>query len=92
MRFGFINSITRLAEILDGSVAPAALADIAPVLSRVPVTAITRDLWFGVYMRLAVLVSIELLGTGPPDGGLIVLPQRFYNQVSLLRKGRCWGR
>jgi hypothetical protein len=91
VRFGLINAITRLAEILDGSVAPAALADIAPVLSRVPVTAITRDLWFGVYMRLAVLVSIELLGTGPPDGGLIVLPQRFYNQASLFAEGEMLG-
>src|SRR5450756_1155857 len=55
---GIFKAVALLAEILDGSVAPSALADIAPVLSRVPVTESTRDLWFGVYMRFAVLVSI----------------------------------
>jgi len=88
---GFFEAVALLAEILDGSVAPSALADIAPVLSRVPVTESTRDLWFGVYMRFAVLVSIARFNIGQPDDGLSVLPQQFYNQVSLFADGAMLG-
>lgn len=80
---GIFEAVALLAEILDGSAAPGALADSAPILSRVPVTQSTGDLWFGVYMRFAVLVSIARFNIGQPTDGLSVLPQRFYNQVSL---------
>lgn len=84
---GIFSAASLLAEILDGSASPNELADIAPVLSRVPVTESTRDMWFGVYMRFAVLASIRRFALGQEAGDVSVLPREFYNQASFLSEG-----
>jgi hypothetical protein len=77
---GFARSLRVLASVLNGVGDPALLRDHAPHLALVPPVGPGREIWLGVYLRLALLVSIERFNPRGDGGSLAVLPQEFYNQ------------